>query len=235
MNNTFKFKSILTSFLIICVLTLTLAHTSYAQEADKESSNSASMDSIKKIIKDNLSSGVVQGAIDNLLNKKIATIGEVTRVTDETITINDRSGVRIIPIQDTHSISKADKEIEVSDIAVENWVTVLGKLKDDNFSPVFIYVHTKSLLPKRQVVYIGTITDITKNTIKINPRSGEKETTINILKSTDFEDLNGVEVSLSDLEEDITILVSGHNDDDDEISALTIKSLAPIADSPESN
>jgi hypothetical protein len=234
MNNLSKFKYTVVSFIVVCFITLSLAHISYAQEEDLESSNSASLDSIKKIIKDNLSSGAVQGAIDNLLNKKIATIGEVTRVTDETITINDRSGIRIIPVQDTHLISKAGKKIEVSDIAVENWVTVIGKLKDDNFSPIFIYVYEKSLQPKKQVVHIGTITNISKNTVSIVPRSGDEEEIINILKTTDFEDLNGIEVSLSDLEEDITILISGSTEND-KITASTIKSLAPIADSPESN
>lgn len=234
MNKNFKIKTILTSFIIICFIALSFANTSHAQEETEESSKSASLESIKQIIKDNLSSGAVQGAIDNLLNKKTATIGEVTRVTDETITISDRSGIRIIPVQDTHSISKANKEIEVSDIAVENWVTVLGKIKDDNFSPVFIYVYTKSLQPKTQFVDIGTITEITKNTITITPRSGESEKTVSILNSTDFEDLNGVEISLNDLEKDLTVLISGH-EENDKISASTIRSLAPIAESPEGN
>lgn len=238
MNKNFKIKSILASSILICFVVLSFANTtSYAQESDNEATNSASIESIKnikEILKKNISSGAVQGALDNLLNKKTATIGEVTRITDETITINNRSGIQIIPIGDTHSITKDDKTIEVSDIAVENWVTVLGKIKDDNFSPVFIYVHTESLQPKTQVIDIGTITEITSKTITITPRSGESDKTVTILSSTDFEDLDGTEISLNDLEEDITILISGHKENN-KISALTIKSLAPLADSPESN
>lgn len=196
----------------------------------EESTQSASLENIKKIIKENLSNGAVRGAIDNLLNRKTAIMGEVSRVTDETMTITSALGTRIIPIDKTLLITKEGKEIQSSEIAIENWVTVLGKIKDDNFSPVFLYVYTESLLPKNQYVDIGTITDITRTTLTIIPRSGQDEKIVTILNSTNFEDLNGVEISINDLSEDITVLVSGH-ETDSKIEALTIRSLAPLAES----
>ena len=221
---------ILTLACLLFVSTLALSNVRsavYAQE--KESTQSASLENIKKIIKENISKGTVRGAIDNLLNRRTAIIGEVTRVTDETITITNATGTRIIPTDQTLLITREEKEIQKSEIAVENWATVLGKLTDDTFSPVFLYIHTKSILPKTQYVTIGTITEITKNTITLIPRSQPEEKTITIVTTTDFETLDGSPAALKDLSEDITVLVSGY-ETDSKIEAATIRSLAPVVE-----
>jgi hypothetical protein len=234
LNPKLKFKTLISSLLILVML-MAIHPFAYAQETEAEAtqaSNSATLENIKQIIKDNLTSGAVRGAIDNLLNRKTAIYGEVTRVTGETISIAHRLGTRIIPVNEAFLISKDDKEITISDIAVENWVTILGRIKDDNFSPVFIYVYNESLLPKSQYVELGTITNITNKSINILPRSNQTEQTITILNSTQFEDVDGDEISLSDLSEDITVLVSGHSSNT-AVEALTIRSLAPISDNEE--
>lgn len=239
MNNSQKLKLALVVFVTLALTAVPLGNTiSYAQETETQqeeetSTQSASLESIKKIIKDNLSSGAVRGAIDNLLNRKVAMYGEVNRVTDETITITSRLGTRIVPINEVLTVSRDEKPIQTSEIAVENWVTILGRIKDDNFSPVFLYLYSESLLPKPQYVDIGTITEITRNTITISPRSGEEEKTIKILTSTDFEDIDGVEITLNDLSKDITVLVSGNTTESDDIDALTVRSLATMAESDE--
>lgn len=197
-----------------------------------EATQSASLENIKKIIKDNIENSKVKGAIDNLLNRKIAILGQVSRVTDETITISNRLGTRIIPLAENLSILRDEKEIKITDIAVENWVTILGKIKDDDFSPSFIYVSTTSLQPKTQYIKIGTITAVSKTSITIKPRSNEAEKEISVTKTTSFEDLNGVAIELADLSEDVTVLVSGH-ETETKVEATTIRSLAPVAESDE--
>lgn len=221
-------NKITTIIIFLCFLMLANISVSYAQE-ESDPTQSASLEGIKKIIEENLNSGVVRGTIDNLLNRKTAILGEVSRVTEETITITNRQGTRIIPINDTLSITKDSKTITASEIAVENWVTVLGKIAEDNFSPTFLWVYSQSPMPQNQYVSIGTITDITGTTITIVPRSDENSATINVLNSTEYEDVDGVEISLSDLSEDITILVSGY-ENESKIEAKTIRSLAPISD-----
>lgn len=240
MNNSHKLISTFIVFLAFSIIILPFGGTiSFAQETKTQqeqaetSTKSASLENIKKIIKDNLTSGAVRGAIDNLLNRKVAMYGEVNRVTDETITITNRLGTRIVPMNDVLVVTRDEKPIQTSEIAVENWVTILGRIKDDNFSPVFMYFYTESLLPKPQYVDIGTITELTRNTITISPRSGEGEKTIKILTSTDFEDMDGIEITLSDLSEDITVLVSGNTTESDEVEALTVRSLAPVPESDE--
>lgn len=215
----------------------TLIQQTYAQEESNtknEATQSASLANIKQIIKENIAKSKVKGAIDNLLNRKVAVIGQVSRITDETVTITNRLGTRIVPLGDAVSILKDGKPIKSSEIAVENWVSILGRIRDDDFSPVFVYVYTKSLLPKSQFVRIGTITTLTKTSITIKPRSGEEEKIITLSKATEFEDLSGVEITLADLSEDLTILVSGV-EAESKVEATTIRSLAPITDTESDN
>ncbi len=232
MNKNTKLKTVITTFMLLSTVALALGTVSFAVEPTDEATGSASFENIKKIIKENIENSKVKGAIDNLLNRKIALLGEVSRVTDETITITNRLGTRIIPLAESLSITRDGKEIKVTDIAVENWVTILGKIKDDDFSPVFMFVSAKSLQPKTQYVNIGTITKITKTSISIEPRSGEGEKEIFVTKTTDFEDLTGVKILLTDLSEDITVLVSGQ-ENETKIEATTIRSLAPLTESDE--
>lgn len=214
---------------LLLLLLLFVAQPTFAQEETKSASDSASFENIKQIIQENLANNKVKGAIDNLLNRKQAYIGEVTRVTDETITIANRLGTQIIPITEAISITKNDDVIEISDIAVENWVLILGKIKDDNFSPVFVEVSNNSLRPDTQFVTIGTITEITNNSISIQPRTGESIQDISIETTTEYENFDGTQLNLSDFTEEITVLVTGF-EDDGSIEAATIHSVADIND-----
>ncbi len=220
-NSNLKLLIFLLLFFGASCITVT---TSYAQTSEATESASAE----KKLdIKQLLTINGVKNVLGLSSEKKEAVLGEVARVTDETITLNTRKGTRIIPIDNAISITKDNKKIELTEVAVENWVTVLGKIVDDTFSPVFFYVYTESLLPKTQYVAVGTITEISKTSITIIPRSGTDEKVITVSKNTAFEDLNGVEITLNDLEEDITVLISGH-ENESKVDALTIRSLAPV-------
>lgn len=200
------------------------------QEATDSSSTSDSINDIKKIIKENIENSKVKGAIDNLLNRKIAILGQVTRITDETITIENIDGTRILPLDDEPEITKDGDQIDVDKVEVENWVLALGNLKEDNFSPRFIEVSTDTLRPKNQMVMIGTISEIGLKQITIIPRSEESEKTLTVSTSTVFQDFDGEEVSLSDFEEDFNVLVTGFVDDEGDVTIATLKSLAALTD-----
>jgi len=173
--------------------------------------------------------GKVNGAINNLLNKKVAMIGEVTRITDESITITNLSGIKILDLSNNPKIIKDSKEIAVDKIEVENWVTVLGQVEDDEFISRLIYVSATTLRPKTQEVMIGTITSITNSEVKVRTRSRDEEKTLKLSKSTSYQDSDGEKANINSFSKDINILVTGTNN---EISttALTLRSLAPLSD-----
>ena len=145
--------------------------------------------------------------------------------TDETITISSRLGNRISPIDQTISITRDGKEIKITDVAVENWVTILGRTQNDTFTPVFMFVHAKSIQPKNQYVGIGTVTGITKNSLTLQPRSQAEEKTITITTKTVIEQPDGEELELSDISEDIAVLITGY-ETETTTEAVTIRLLA---------
>ncbi|MBU0975062.1 hypothetical protein KKD03_05180 [Patescibacteria group bacterium] len=198
----------------------------FAVEETNEATNSS--ESLKDIMK-NADLEKVNGAINNLLNKKMAMIGEVTRITDESITITNTSGIKILALNNNSKIIKSSKEIAVEKIEVENWVMVLGKIEDDEFTPHFIYVSTKTLRPKTQEVMIGTIASISAFEVKISTRSGDEEKILKLSKDTNYQDSDGEEASASNFSKDINVLVTGVNDDIS-TTALTLRSLAPLSD-----
>ncbi len=196
-------------------------------EATPEASNSSSIKDIKNIIKKNIENSKVKGAIDNLLNRKIAMIGEISRITDETITIKTLHGTKILPLDNNPQILKNKKRIKVEKVEVGNWVMVLGKLKNDNFSPSYIFVYNKTLRPKDQVVLLGTIVEITNQEITVNPRTNSETKTIKLTKNTKYQNFNGEKISAKKFSKDINILVTATKDNKT-TTVLTIRSLVEL-------
>lgn len=198
----------------------------FAQEKTDEATSSS--ESIKEIMK-NADLKKVNGAINNLLNKKVAMIGEVARITDESITITNILGTRILALNNNPKIIKNKEIIGVEKVEVENWVMVLGKLEEDNFSPHFIYVSTETLRPKNQEVIMGTITSISNSELKISNRSGNEEQTLKLSKNTNYQNSNGEEVSASNFSKDLNVLVTAFIDDSS-TTVATLRSLAALSD-----
>lgn len=224
-----KMKHLKKILLLISIFSLSIISVNssvFAQVSDEDSTSSS--ESIKDIMK-NADLEKVNGAINNLLNKKVAMIGEVTRITDEAITVTNINGTKILPLNNNPRIIKGTQEIGVEKIEVENWVMVLGRQDGDDFSPNYIYVYSKSLRPKTQEVIIGTISAITKAELKITTRSNSEERTLKLSKNTTFEDSNGEEVRQLDFSEDINVLITGFKDEDS-TTVNTLRSLAPLSD-----
>lgn len=216
------------SILLILVFSIILTQSFFVFAAEETYEATSSSESLKDIMK-NADLGKVNGAINNLLNKKVAMIGEVTRITDESITITNLSGIKILDLSNNPKIIKGSEEIAVDKIEVENWVTVLGQVEDDKFVSHFIYVSATTLRPKAQEVMIGTITSITNSEVKVRTRSGDEEKTLKLSKFTSYQDSDGEDVYANSFSKDINILITGTNDEIN-TTALTLRSLAPLSD-----
>lgn len=180
---------------------------------------------IKKISEENRDK--IKGALDQLQQKKQAIAGTVQRVSEEAVTIKGAQGTTIITVSDTLSFLKKDKEIELSDIAVDNWVTALGSLIDDALVVEVILVSEQSIKPKNDKIDIGTLTELTGDTIVISSRKDQSDITYSITKTTVFKDPQGEQVDQDLLTEDLTVVVIGYADET-ESKATTIQSLAPL-------
>jgi len=183
----------------------------YAQEATESSKTTLKLkERIERIVEEKREQ--VKGIISNLTSTKQGFVGETLRVTEESITVKTNKATRIIPLDETVTILKKNKEVAVEDIAVENWVVVMGIIEDDAFKPVRILVSEDSLRPRPHAIVLGSINSIEKTLITVTPRS--EETLFNALlnSKTIYEDINGEEITRVDIEEETQALIIAYDD-----------------------
>lgn len=201
-------------------------------DTDQESTDSAVNDELVKRIEKVVEEKKVQvkEVLGNLGSQKQGLIGEVQRVSEEAITITHSTGNRIIPITDSVSLKKGSKSVALAEIAVGDWVEVLGANQDSLFSPQFVFVYTKTLRPTPQKVFTGTIKDLTATSMTVVPRDVTMpETEVSLLKTTDYEDVTGDEAKRTEFVEDGAVLVVALEKEGTN-QALTIRSLVPLSE-----
>lgn len=171
----------------------------------------------------------IEGDLEDLSKKKKGFIGEVTRVTSDALTIStNKSPSLIIPIDETVSISKSNKTIKVQQIAVGDWLILLGYEEEDNFIPKKILVSSESLRPKTHLITIGTIQDLSKTKIDILPRNQEETISFTLTKNTLYTDNLGEKAEQKQFVADLQCLIVGY-ENKDEKNVTTIRALAPFS------
>jgi hypothetical protein len=154
----------------------------------------------------------IKGVISDLDSQRRATIGEILRVTDDTLSIKTKSGTEIIPLSNTRysiSILKDGETTALEEIAVGNWLLALGLIEDGSFQPIRLIVSEDSLRPRTRSVDIGTVAKISRSSIEIEPRNSESTVTYTINSKTEFYDLLGETIELQDIEESVQVIIAG--------------------------
>lgn len=204
---------------------IALFDTQASNSAEQTSSNSGSLESLKDRIKKTLEQAKIKGVTDSLTSQKRAIAGEVTRVTDDSITLSRDGVTRILPLSDAVKITREKAVIKPTDIAIENWATVLGEFEGESFIPEYILVSTKTILPKTQKVFIGTVTKLTTTELTLLPRMQADEVAIKLVTATKYQDFEGKTAKRTDFSEDLATLVVSQ-ETNDVLSATTVRSLA---------
>lgn len=199
-----------------------------AQDASPSASPSLekTTEGIKKILEKYVDSEKIKGVIDQLSQQKRGFIGQVDRVTEESLTITNSKGTEIIPFNEQVALLKSNREISIDDVAVGDWVVVMGLIVDDAFSPKRILVSSISLRPKNHLVVLGTIIDRSSKEITVLSRKNE-EVTLSISTKTAYEDHDGEKASSSEFIEDLQVLIVGDQDDEGKNSSI-IRSLVSL-------
>ncbi|NCN06669.1 MAG: hypothetical protein GW946_02385 [Candidatus Pacebacteria bacterium] len=169
----------------------------------------------------------VAGALAEINTKKRGFVGPIERVTENTITLTTHKGPLVIPLNAQVKVLRKSEEIEVTDLVVDDWVVALGIEVDGMFEPKYILSSNASEKPKERVVLLGTLSVLERNSLSLQTRGSKEQKAILLAKSTEYQNSDGSEVSLQDLEEDLTVLVIAEKDETD-LTATTIRSLAPL-------
>jgi hypothetical protein len=170
----------------------------------------------------------IKGVLDEFDQKKRGTLGNVTRVSEESVTIKTRKATEIIPLSPDVAIEKAGKTIKLDEIAVGDWVVVMGLIEEDAFVPKRLLVSSTSLRPPTPVVVLGTIEASERNQISIIPRSGEGASTVTTTTKTVYQDINGQEIERADIKKDMQALLIGSENDKNEKTARLIRVLTVV-------
>jgi hypothetical protein len=148
-------------------------------------------------------------------------VGQVERVSEETVTVSNPKGTQIIPLNNQVSLEKNDKNIEVKDIEIEDSAIILGIQEKDNFTPVKIIFSEKDLRPKSQLVVIGALTDIGNNQLTLECRRESKEHQIVLNNQTKYEDIAEETITKAGLFENMQVIVAGFIDRNEEAETET--------------
>lgn len=222
-------KILLTSF---SLLLLILAKPVLAQEATD--SGSPSLEETGKAIRERFQRlgadpkrvEKIKGIVNQLSQQKRGFIGQVDRITEESLTITNSKGTEIIPIAEEVTLLKANQKISVDEIAVGDWLVVMGLIIDDTFTPKRILVSAKSLRPKNHIIMLGTIIEQSSKKIIILSRQNE-EVSLKISTKIEYQDHDGEDALGSEFTEDIQVLIIGDEDDNGK-NASIIRSLVSL-------
>lgn len=231
MNMTYK--SALLFLGILTASSLLAASPTFAQGNPQSATDSATQEATTSATTQNLRERIervvdekreqIQGVLTDLDQRRRGVIGQVERITEESITISNHKGTEIIPLkvdQVPVRLIKAGNEIELTDIAVGDWILSLGLMEDNSFIPNRILVSSNSLRPTTRSVAIGAIVEVTTSNLSIDQRAGDTITFVTN-RNTTYQDLEGEEITrtqLTNLAENTQALVAGSisNGDDNE-------------------
>ena len=200
--------------------------TSDNLDQNQEASDSTTQklkERIEKIVEEKKQQ--IQGAISDLSYRKRGFIGEIQRVTEETLTVKNEKGTQIIPLEENLRLLKKDKIIATDEIAVGDWVTILGLIEDDTFAPKRVYVSTHSLLPNTHFIMLGTVEEISSKSLTFKSRAQENSQDFVLNTKTNFQDNEGEETFLKNFDKNMQALLIGYEDDDKKVVTV-LRALA---------
>jgi len=206
-------KTILIFLVVLFSLVVTLPRltsVSFAQEetandspltiglADEEETTSTpSAEEINNNLKERLkerSQDEIEAEVEAKIKEKLLQgyVGKITSIKESVVTIEDDHESIQVTLEDDTKIVKNGKEIEVSTLAIEDKIIVMGYQKEENVLTARRIVATKdSEIDSTRTAFFGQVIQVTLKTklFTLSTPQGEKEI-LNPKKSTlDLEDL----------------------------------------------
>ncbi len=212
------------------------------KEIEDGGSATPNPDSINKAINERINKQLSQEQekklttiIESINQLRRAIYGKVERITDDSLTITTVEGITIIPLPESVRVKQGAKVIKTSDIAVDNWVLIIGansvdrskETSNSSFTPQQITVFTSNPIAAQPMVELGIIDSITSSSITVISRSSGISNTFSVIKTTKFQNANGSQTTFDKFEKDLTVLVVGYKGEKSN-SATVIRSLATL-------
>lgn len=152
--------------------------------------------------------------LSQIAQRKRGFIGQVERVTEESITLTNSKGTQVVAIDEEVTLLKANQEISIENVSIDDWLVVMGLVEeDDSFTPVRILVSSTTLRPEDHFVALGTIIDQSATQLTLLSRQSE-ELTLTLSLETEYQDHDGSLATGTEFVQDMQVLVVGTKNDE---------------------
>ena len=160
-------------FLLALLATPIFAATVTPSDEASDSSEQTVIDNVKKALQEKKDEIKDLGSNQ----RRQAYLAKITRLTEETLTVQTTEGNKIIPLSDAMAIRNfADqKNLELSKLAVDDWIAVYGNTNNGIFTPDRIVLYEDDYSPKEHKVMLGSISEIYSNSLAITPRGSDEK------------------------------------------------------------
>lgn len=213
---------LLSGVCFIGLLSLTAAPL-FAQTTEETENSPTVLQNLQETLKKR--SEKVDAILEEITSPKRAFVGQVSRVSETTLTLNVAGTTRIVPLEPSVALIKNGKTTTAENIAVDDWALVMGLWEDDAFTPKKIFFSEKSLRPKTQIVALGSLKEVKKTSLQFQARGQEEVLTLTLNTKTRYQDVKGETASLSQFVAEDQVLIIGYKDDEGAY-ATTIRALA---------
>ncbi|MDQ5951262.1 MAG: hypothetical protein QG639_539 [Patescibacteria group bacterium] len=235
-----RHKFLVTGILLLSLVVSSLVPSAvlFAQTetegAGENASDSATTDELRKRIERVVEERreQIKGVVEDLLVKKGAYIGEITRISEEAITIKSNETTNIIPLTEEVVILENNSPVNIANIEVGNWATVLGNRTSTTIEPEYVLISATSLRPITYFVRLGNVVSLDRTELVFTPRGTEDEITVALQRNSKYQSSDGEKAVAADFEEELGVLVIAAEGQDG-LELITLRSLAPFADAEE--
>lgn len=210
-------------FLLSTSLVFAISSSDSAQQKEEADESNVVLDQVFKVTQ---KKAIELGTAGANLRTQRAYLAKVIRVSEETLTVSNYTGNKIVPLSEDVVIQKKGKDIKVDKIVIDNWVGIYSDMVDNNLKIKKIIVYEKDFTPKNKIITIGSITDIGKSDLEIAPRAEGENLHFSFAKNTNFQDYKGEAVKLTDFYEDLQCLIVAFADKNGNYVVSTIKALS---------
>lgn len=199
---------ILSAMFVYSVSTISAASSTPTPEpTETESNDDASLqENIKERLKKAAEEQKDQVKGVNSDGDKRGFVGTVTRVSEETLTVQTRKGTQIISVEDNLAIIQDGKAFSLANIEIDNQVVVMGYQDGEDFEARRILVLKKPLQSVKKSIAVGTIKKIDKQSVTITTRSDE-EKSFSLSPKVVVEDNTGEVLKLTDAKAEQSVLL----------------------------
>lgn len=214
-----QLKIITTTFFVLMAVVLTMATSSTTTLAKTDSSTPLPTATVSTIalqdttvkLRERLQR-ILGDQDENTAGKQVkaAYIGQVTRVSDEAITLKTLVGTEIIPLESSIVLLKRTQQIPVTEVAVGNWLIVIGtREKNQAIRPKLLLLQTVDLKPREHLVAIGVVTGTSATSITLIPRGKTEPLTLTVTKNSKLIDAVDEKMTIKTVPKDVSAIVVG--------------------------